>query len=162
MKWRPMGVGDLLDAAFRGYRRFFIPCLVAYLLFCLPGVAGQAAMTAITTLLPEISMNAALLALTVTIPLTILTSLLVGLAEAVCANAVLTGFKGGSVIGSSDAKGEFPKTRPTYPWDLVASIYRLMGIDPVGKLPHPQGCVAYLTPLATGSVPTGGLLNEIM
>lgn len=105
MEWRPMGVGDLLDAAFRGYRRFFIPCLVAYLLFCLPGVAGQAGLTAISTLLPEISMNAALLALTMTIPLTILTSLLVGLAEAVCASAVLTGFKGGSVTTGNALAG---------------------------------------------------------
>jgi hypothetical protein len=72
------------------------------------------------------------------------------------------GFKGGMVVGSSDEKGEHPKTRPTYPWDLVASLYTLMGINPTGKLPHPQGCVAYLTPLANGSVPTGGLLTEIM
>ena len=49
-----------------------------------------------------------------------------------------------------------------YPWDLTATIYTLLGINPTDKLPHPQGCVAYLTPLATGAVPTGGLLNEIM
>jgi len=72
------------------------------------------------------------------------------------------GFKGGSVLGASDAKGEYPKDRPVYPWDLVASIYQLVGISPSDKLPHPQGCVAYVTPLASGSVPTGGLLKEIM
>jgi hypothetical protein len=41
-------------------------------------------------------------------------------------------------------------------------MYKLMGIDPLGKLPHPQGCVAYVTPLASGDVPSGGILTEIM
>jgi hypothetical protein len=72
------------------------------------------------------------------------------------------GFQGGHVVGASDARGETVKDRPVYPWDLSASIYRLLGIDPLGKLPHPQGCVTYVTPLATGEVPSGGLLTEIM
>ncbi len=72
------------------------------------------------------------------------------------------GFKGGSVVGSSDPRGERVKDRPVYPWDLNASIYKLLGIDPNDKLPHPQGCVAYVSPLATGAVQTGGLLTEIM
>jgi len=72
------------------------------------------------------------------------------------------GFKGGTVLGSSDAKGEYPKERPVYPWDLTASVYKLVGISPSDKLPHPQGCVAYVTPLASGTVPTGGTLKEIM
>jgi len=72
------------------------------------------------------------------------------------------GFKGGAVVGSSDWRGERVKDRPVYPWDLSASMYQLLGIDPLGKLPHPRGCVAYVTPLATGEVPTGGLLKEIM
>ncbi|MEI7729045.1 MAG: DUF1501 domain-containing protein [Verrucomicrobiota bacterium] len=72
------------------------------------------------------------------------------------------GFKGGQVIGSSDTRGENVKDRPVYPWDLSASMYRLLGIDPMGQLPHPQGCVAYITPLAQGKVQSGGLLTEIM
>ena len=52
--------------------------------------------------------------------------------------------------------------RPVYPWDLSASIYKLLGIDPHGRLPHPQGCVAYVSPLAGGNVQSGGLLTEIM
>jgi len=47
------------------------------------------------------------------------------------------------------APGEQPKDRPVYPWDLNASMYTLLGIDPTGKLPHPHGCVAYVTPSAT-------------
>jgi len=72
------------------------------------------------------------------------------------------GFRGGAVVGSSDAKGEQPKERPIYPWDLTASMYKLLGIEPTERLPHPQGCVAYVTPLASGTVTSGGLLKEIM
>lgn len=73
------------------------------------------------------------------------------------------GFQGGSIVGASDPKGETIKDRWVYPWDLTASMYKLLGIDYMAKLPHPQDCgVAYLSPLATGSVPTGGLLTEIM
>jgi len=73
------------------------------------------------------------------------------------------GFRGGAVVGASDAKGEFIKDRWVHPWDLAASIYKLLGIDYMDKLPHPQGCgAAYLSPLAIGEVPSGGLLAEIM
>jgi hypothetical protein len=73
------------------------------------------------------------------------------------------GFRGGVVVGASDAKGETIKDRPIYPWDLTASIYKQLGIDYMGKLPHPQGCgVACLSPLAGGGVKSGGLLTEIM
>jgi uncharacterized protein (DUF1501 family) len=72
------------------------------------------------------------------------------------------GFRGGALVGSSDDKGEHVKDRPVYPWDLTASIYKLLGIEPTERLPHPQGCVAYVTPLATGSLPSGGVLQEIM
>jgi hypothetical protein len=72
------------------------------------------------------------------------------------------GFKGGQVIGSTDGRGETIRDRPVYPWDLSASIYKLLGIDPQGRLPHPQGCVAYVSPLAGGNVQSGGLLTEIM
>jgi hypothetical protein len=72
------------------------------------------------------------------------------------------GFKGGQVIGSTDARGENVRDRPVYPWDLSASCYKLLGIDPQGRLPHPQGCVAYVSPIASGTLPTGGLLTEVM
>jgi hypothetical protein len=73
------------------------------------------------------------------------------------------GFKGGAVVGASDAKGETIKERPVYAWDLTASMYKLLGIDYTGKLPHPQNCgAAYLSPLASGEVRSSGLLTEIM
>ena len=36
------------------------------------------------------------------------------------------------------------------------------GDRPRGRLPHPQGCAAYVTPLASGGVQSGGMLTEIM
>ncbi len=72
------------------------------------------------------------------------------------------GFKGGMVVGETDAKGEQPKDRPVYPWDLTASMYTLLGIDPKSTLPHPHGCVAHVTPVGSGNLQSGGLLTEIM
>ncbi len=81
-----------------------------------------------------------------------------------CMSAVVAGggFKGGTIVGESDAKGETVKQRPVYPWDLTASMYTLLGIDPTGTLPHPHGCKAYVTPVGSGGVQSGGLLTEIM
>lgn len=81
-----------------------------------------------------------------------------------CFSALVAGggFQGGKIVGASDSHGEKVRDRPVYPWDLSASIYKLLGIDPHGRLPHPQGCVAYVSPLASGTVPTGGILKEIM
>jgi uncharacterized protein (DUF1501 family) len=36
----------------------------------------------------------------------------------------------GQVIGSSTAKGEVPKDRPIEPYDVLATMYRHLGIDP--------------------------------
>ena len=72
------------------------------------------------------------------------------------------GFKGGCVVGSSDAKGETVKERPVYPVDLLGSIYKLGGIDAGAKLPHPLGLEAHVLPTASEEVKSGGLLTEIM
>ena len=72
------------------------------------------------------------------------------------------GFKGGQVVGASNAKGEEVKDRPVYPGDLIGSMYELLGVDPNGKLPHPMGEVARVTPTADEGVNTGGRLKEIM
>ncbi|MBM3888822.1 MAG: DUF1501 domain-containing protein [Verrucomicrobia bacterium] len=82
-----------------------------------------------------------------------------------CHSAVVAGggFKGGAVVGESDAKGEYVKSRPVFPWDLAASMYKLLGIDPNSRLPHPQGSsIAYVTPQAAGQNESGGMLTEIM
>jgi hypothetical protein len=72
------------------------------------------------------------------------------------------GFKGGRVVGSSDAKGEEVKDRPVYPVDLLGSIYQLAGIDTTARLPHPMGFEAHVLPAASESVKSAGLLTEIM
>jgi hypothetical protein len=72
------------------------------------------------------------------------------------------GFKGGQVVGASDAKGEEVKERPVYPVDLIGSMYELLGIDTGAKLPHPQGLAVTVTATATEGVKTGGRLREIM
>jgi len=72
------------------------------------------------------------------------------------------GFKGGRVVGSSDAKGEEVKDRPVYPCDLLGSIYELMGIDPEGKLANPMGLPLTVTPTAADGIPMAGRLKEIM
>jgi hypothetical protein len=79
-------------------------------------------------------------------------------------SAVLAGggFKGGHVVGASDAKGETVKDRPVYPCDLIGSMYELLGIDPAAKLPHPQGLEVTACPSAADKVPSGGRLKEIM
>lgn len=72
------------------------------------------------------------------------------------------GFKGGHVVGASDARGETVKNRPVYPHDLMASMYELLDIDPNGKLPHPQGLQVRVTPDAKEEEASGGRLKEIM
>ena len=73
------------------------------------------------------------------------------------------GFRGGQVVGASDARGERLKDRAVYPADLIGSMYELLGIDPDAQLPHPQGrLVRAVPPPAVGSAPSGGRLKEIM
>jgi uncharacterized protein (DUF1501 family) len=72
------------------------------------------------------------------------------------------GFKGGHVVGASDARGENVKERPVYPCDLIGSMYELLGIDPEGTLPHPEGQIVHVAPTAAEGVKMGGRLREIM
>jgi hypothetical protein len=72
------------------------------------------------------------------------------------------GFKGGLIVGASDAKAEEVKERPVYPVDLLGSIYALSGIDANAALPHPLGAEAHVLPTASEGAKSGGLLTEIM
>ena len=71
------------------------------------------------------------------------------------------GFKGGQVVGASDAHGEKVAERPVYPADLIGSIYELLGIDPDGPLPNPQGLNVKVMP-SEETGPGRGRLREIM
>jgi hypothetical protein len=82
--------------------------------------------------------------------------------EAFCALLAGGGFKGGQIIGASDAKGETVKERPVYPCDLLGSMYEMLGIDTTAKLPHPQGLDVRVAPTAEEAAKQGGRLKEIM
>jgi hypothetical protein len=81
-----------------------------------------------------------------------------------CFSAVVAGggFKGGRVVGTSDAKGEEVQDRPVYPCDLIGSVYQLLGIDPDAALPNPLGLALTVTPSAADGIPMAGRLEEIM
>ena len=79
-----------------------------------------------------------------------------------CAVVAGGGFKGGHVVGASDARGEQVKDRPVCPCDLLGSIYELLGIDPEGKMPNPQGLDVRVTPAASEGIRMAGRLKEIM
>jgi len=70
------------------------------------------------------------------------------------------GFKGGCVLGASDAKGEEVAERPVYPPDLLGSICELLGIDPEGPLPNARGLNVPVMPAAEEA--TRKRLVEIM
>ena len=72
------------------------------------------------------------------------------------------GFKGGQVVGASDAKGEQVKDRPVYPADMIGTIYDLLGIDTSAKLPNPEGLDLRLTPGETDGIKMAGRLKEIV
>jgi len=49
------------------------------------------------------------------------------------------GFKGGHVVGSTDARGEEVKERPVHPVDVIGSLYALLGMGDQAKHLSPQG-----------------------
>ncbi|MDD5521968.1 MAG: DUF1501 domain-containing protein [Kiritimatiellae bacterium] len=72
------------------------------------------------------------------------------------------GFKGGRVVGATNATGEEVKERPIYPPDLISSMYELLGIDTNAKLPHPQGLDVRVMAAKAEGMETAGRLTEIM
>jgi hypothetical protein len=79
-----------------------------------------------------------------------------------CAMVAGGGFKGGRVVGSTDAKGEEVKDRPVYPADLIGTVYELLGIDLNAKLPNPQGLDLRVVPTASEGVQMAGRLKELV
>jgi len=81
-----------------------------------------------------------------------------------CFSALVAGggFKGGQVVGASDARGEYVAERPVSPQDLLASMYELLGIDPNGPLPNPRGLDVKVMPIDEKPAEGAGPLREIM
>jgi uncharacterized protein (DUF1501 family) len=68
------------------------------------------------------------------------------------------GFKGGRVLGSSDARGENVVDHPVHPSELIGSVYELLGISTDARLPHPEGLdIRAMPPVADGSRPASRL-----
>jgi len=72
------------------------------------------------------------------------------------------GFRGGKVVGSSNATGEEVAERPVYPWDLIGSMYELLGINPDGTFPRAGDASVRLIPEMKGNIKFGGRLKEVM
>jgi hypothetical protein len=49
--------------------------------------------------------------------------------QSMCALAAGGGWRVGQVIGATSSRGEFPRERPLSPQDLLATVYRHLGID---------------------------------
>ena len=65
------------------------------------------------------------------------------------ANSILVcggGMQHGQVVGSTNARGEYPQTRPLTPNDLWATVYRHLGIDQNATINDLSGRPQYLLP----------------
>jgi hypothetical protein len=47
--------------------------------------------------------------------------------------------RGGRVVGESDAKGAFPKSAPKTPQDMLATVYKHLGVDTKVNYPDNTG-----------------------
>ena len=72
------------------------------------------------------------------------------------------GFIPGKVVGKTDKTGENILERKVYPADLIGTIYKLMGIDPYGTLPHPIEGNLPMLPSLGKSGQSNGLLLELI
>ena len=62
------------------------------------------------------------------------------------------GFKGGRVLGASDATGSEVAERPVHPAELLGAMCWQLGIDPDQPLPNPRGIeTTVMPPLETGT-----------
>ncbi|MBP5511498.1 MAG: DUF1501 domain-containing protein [Kiritimatiellae bacterium] len=76
-----------------------------------------------------------------------------------CFSALVAGggFRGGCMVGESDATASRVVKRPVSPVDFLGSIYELCGIDPDGPMPNPAGKKVSVLP----SGAPAGRLREI-
>lgn len=56
------------------------------------------------------------------------------------------GLKVGQVIGASNPKGEMPIDRPIHPVDVLATVYRHLGIDPTATTTNREGRPIHILP----------------
>jgi uncharacterized protein (DUF1501 family) len=66
------------------------------------------------------------------------------------------GLKMGQVVGESSSKAEAPKSAPIYPKNLMATVFRVLGIDPQVQFVNGGGRPEYLLP--DGAAPIAELV----
>ncbi len=81
-----------------------------------------------------------------------------------CFSTVLAGggFRGGRVVGASDARGEQVADRPVRPEEVIGAIYQRLGIDPDGPLPNARGLDVPVLPAADAPTRERVRLREIV
>ena len=57
--------------------------------------------------------------------------------------------QGGRVVGASDAKGAFPRANPKTPQDVLATLYRHLGVDTTVQYVNPAGRPITVLPSGT-------------
>lgn len=72
------------------------------------------------------------------------------------------GFIPGKVVGKTDKTGENILERKVYPADLIGTVYKLMGIDPYGTLPHPIEGNLPMLPSLDKKDQSNGLVLELI
>jgi hypothetical protein len=72
-----------------------------------------------------------------------------------CAVLLGNGLKMGQVVGESDEKGAYPKSRPLTPQDLMATIFHVLGIDLKVQYVHPSG-------RPTNMIDDGKVIDELV
>lgn len=71
------------------------------------------------------------------------------------------GFKGGQVLGKTDAKGEEVTDDPVHPSQLIGKIYEQLGIAADAKLPHPEGRDVRVMPTGEEAIKPSAALAKI-
>ena len=71
------------------------------------------------------------------------------------------GFRGGHVLGKTDAKGEEVTEHPVHPSELIGKIYEHLGIAADAKLPHPEGRDVRVMPSPAEVAPANHVLAAI-
>lgn len=63
------------------------------------------------------------------------------------------GLRMGQAVGESTAKAETPKSTAITPRDLMATVFHVLGIDPLTQFPDPAGRPSYLLPDGARPIP---------
>jgi hypothetical protein len=72
------------------------------------------------------------------------------------------GFKGGQVLGETDARGEEVASDPVHPSELIGRIYSQLGIATDARLPHPEGRDVRVMPAPDAAAKSSSVLSRLV